>query len=154
MRISNEFKRILVAVDGSEESMAAADYAISIAAKEKTHSELFLLHVVPSEIKFGHSSGLFGIVPPKFREHMEQEADRWFAKIKAKAANTGGITISTEVISTGASPQVAIVEYAERINTDLIVVGTRGMSGVKKMLLGSVASGVLTYSHCPVLVVK
>jgi nucleotide-binding universal stress UspA family protein len=48
----------------------------------------------------------------------------------------------------------AIVEYAEDKNIDLIVVGSRGMSGFKKLLLGSVASGVVTYAHCPVLVVK
>jgi nucleotide-binding universal stress UspA family protein len=47
-----------------------------------------------------------------------------------------------------------IVEFAENEKVDLIVVGTRGASGVKRMLLGSVASGVVTYAHCPVLVVK
>jgi Universal stress protein family len=50
-------------------------------------------------------------------------------------------------------PQVAIVEYAEKNNVDLVVVGTRGMSGLNKLLLGSVALGVIKYSHCPVLVV-
>ena len=39
-------------------------------------------------------------------------------------------------------------------NVDLIVIGTRGRSGFKKLLLGSVASGVVTYAHCPVMVVK
>ena len=48
----------------------------------------------------------------------------------------------------------SIVEYAEEHKIDLIVVGTRGMSGIKKMLLGSTASGVVTYAHCPVMVVK
>jgi nucleotide-binding universal stress UspA family protein len=47
-----------------------------------------------------------------------------------------------------------IVEYAENKNINLIVVGTRGISGFKKLLLGSVASGIVTYAHCPVLVVK
>ena len=42
----------------------------------------------------------------------------------------------------------------EKENIDLIVVGTRGRSGFKKLLLESVASGVVTYAHCPVLVVK
>jgi nucleotide-binding universal stress UspA family protein len=48
----------------------------------------------------------------------------------------------------------AIVAYAERENVDLIVIGSRGRTGFKKMLLGSVASDVVTYAHCPVLVVK
>jgi len=43
---------------------------------------------------------------------------------------------------------------AEKEKVDLIVVGTRGRSGFKKLLLGSVASGVVNYAHCPVLIVK
>jgi nucleotide-binding universal stress UspA family protein len=46
------------------------------------------------------------------------------------------------------------VIYSEKNNVDLIVVGTRGRTGFKKMLLGSVASRVVTYAHCPVLVIK
>jgi nucleotide-binding universal stress UspA family protein len=48
----------------------------------------------------------------------------------------------------------AIVDYAQANNIDLIVVGTRGRSGLKRVLLGSVASGVVTYSSRPVLVTK
>ena len=48
----------------------------------------------------------------------------------------------------------SIVNYAEKTGVDLVVVGTRGRSGFKRLLLGSVASDVLTYAHCPVLVVK
>ena len=47
-----------------------------------------------------------------------------------------------------------IVEYAEKNKVDMIVVGSRGLAGIKKMLVGSVASGVVTYAHCPVLVAK
>ena len=47
-----------------------------------------------------------------------------------------------------------VVDYAESNNIGLIVVGTRGRSGFKKLLLGSVASGIVTYAHCPVMVVK
>jgi nucleotide-binding universal stress UspA family protein len=48
----------------------------------------------------------------------------------------------------------ATVDYAEKEHIDLIVIGTRGRTGITRMLLGSVASGVVTYAHCPVLVVK
>jgi nucleotide-binding universal stress UspA family protein len=47
-----------------------------------------------------------------------------------------------------------IVSYAEEEGTDLIVLGTKGMSGVKRMLLGSVSQEVVMYAHCPVLVVR
>ena len=48
----------------------------------------------------------------------------------------------------------AIVNYAESEGVDLIVMGTRGRSGFKRILLGSVASGVLSYAHCPVKTVR
>ena len=48
----------------------------------------------------------------------------------------------------------SMLDYAEEQNINLIVVGTRGRSGIKKMLLGSIASVLVTYASCPVLVVK
>ena len=48
----------------------------------------------------------------------------------------------------------AIVEYAEKNNVNLIVIGTKGISGIKRMLVGSTASEVVKYSHCPIMVVK
>ncbi len=48
----------------------------------------------------------------------------------------------------------SILDFAEEKNVDLIVLGTRGRSGIKKLLLGSTASGIVTYSSCPVIVVK
>jgi nucleotide-binding universal stress UspA family protein len=159
VQINHKFKKILVAIDGSQESINAAGYAISVVktttTAEKHSSELILLHVMPSEVKFGHASGILGMVPPEHAERMKQEAHKWFDKIRDRIDSTWGtITVSTEIISTGTSPQAAIVEYAEDKNIDLVVVGTRGMSGFRKLLLGSVALGVVTYAHCPVLVVK
>ena len=46
------------------------------------------------------------------------------------------------------------IDFAEKENIDLIVVGTRGRSGLKRLLLGSVASGIVNYAHCPVMIVK
>jgi len=47
-----------------------------------------------------------------------------------------------------------IIEFAEIENINLIIMGTRGRTGVKKLLLGSVASGVVNFAHCPVLVIR
>ena len=70
-----------------------------------------------------------------------------------KEENTN-IKVSTKVILTGVAVYVEIIEYAQQENIDLIVIGTRGRSGFRKLLLGSTASGVVTYSNCPVLVSK
>jgi nucleotide-binding universal stress UspA family protein len=48
----------------------------------------------------------------------------------------------------------AITNYADEKHVDLIVVGSRGMGGFKRMLLGSVSSGILNHAHCSVLVVR
>ena len=84
---------------------------------------------------------------------MTEEAEIWFAVIK-KNTEQLSISLRTQIISTGESPIKEIVEFAHREEIDLIVVGTRGRSGIKKMLLGSTASGLVTYAHCPVLIVK
>ena len=62
--------------------------------------------------------------------------------------------METKIISSGYSVGQVIVDLAEKESVDLIVVGTRGMTGFKKMLLGSVALEVVTYSDCSVMVVK
>jgi len=59
-----------------------------------------------------------------------------------------------EIIEEATSIVGAITEFAEDKSVDLIVVGTRGKTGFSRLLLGSVAQGVVVYAHCPVLVVK
>lgn len=82
--------------------------------------------------------------------------EEWFNKIKEK--HTGNddpkIKIETEVIVGTKSIATEILDYAENNNVDLIVIGTKGRSTFKKILLGSVASSVLAHAHCPVMVVK
>ena len=88
----------------------------------------------------------------EFMTRMRNEGEKYLNKVKL-IADEKNIQIKTEMIS---SINIAggIVDYAEENNIDLIVIGTRGRSGFKKLLLGSVASHVITYAHCPVLVVK
>jgi nucleotide-binding universal stress UspA family protein len=62
--------------------------------------------------------------------------------------------MKANVIDSPMSVVAALVNYADAEKADLIVIGTRGRSGIGKMLLGSVASGVVTYAPCPVLVVR
>lgn len=74
-------------------------------------------------------------------------------KVKKKAKENG-VKVRTDVVLGTSSVVKEIVEYADKNKIDMIVIGSRGLSGIKKMLLGSVASGVVTYAHCPVLVTK
>ena len=81
------------------------------------------------------------------------DSKAWLEKFSRKA-KTDNIGLKTELISSHRPVDYVILEYAEEKNIDLIVIGTRGRSGFKKLLLGSVASSVVTYAHCPVMVVK
>jgi nucleotide-binding universal stress UspA family protein len=72
-----------------------------------------------------------------------------------KIARLRHIQFASEIIEE-VVPRIGgvIVNYAEKKMVDLIVIGTRGQSGFKKLLIGSVASDVLHYAHCPVMIVK
>ena len=83
---------------------------------------------------------------------MRNDGEKYLDKVKLKA-NEKNVQIKTEIIST-MNISGGIIDYAEENNIDLIVIGTRGRSEFKKLLLGSVASHIVTYAHCPVLVVK
>ena len=76
-------------------------------------------------------------------------------KIKDKANKLNlNAKVDVVMVPRTSNPSIALVDYSEKNNVDLIIVGTRGITGFKKMLLGSVASGVVTYAHCPVLVIR
>lgn len=151
------FSKILIGLDGSESSTNAAHYAIDLA--KKYNSEIILLSIVPSKIHHGDSSGVFGMVLPGYLEDYKKHASKWFEEIIKYASENKENTdidqkIKTEVFTTPFSTAASLLNYGEEQNVDLIVIGTKGNSGLKKMLLGSVAADVVTYSYCPVLVIK
>ena len=103
---------------------------------------------------------LTGFVTPKqidiIIQNAKEEANGWFKRIEnmVMKEENSNVKMSTKVILTGVAVYGEIIQHAEKERVDLIVIGTRGRSGFKKLLLGSTASGVVTYSHCPVLVTK
>ena len=149
------FETILVCVDGSESSVRAVDHAVEMAKKHD--AQLIVLNVVVSQLGYAYSSGAFDLVTPGVANDLlaksKQEAKKWFDDAEIKAA-AQGVRIKTEMVASPTSVVPAIVEYAEKNKVDLIVTGTKGRSGFTKLLLGGVASGVVTYAGCPVMVVK
>ena len=156
MSINPLFSKILVPIDGSEPSFHAARIASHIA--DKFQSEIIVLYVVVSPSKSEYAN-LTGLVTPKqidmIIENAKKESKNWFKRIEdmVKEENSN-IKISTKVILTGIAVYGEVIQYAQQESIDLIVIGTRGRSGIKKLLLGSTASGVVTYANCPVLVTK
>ena len=144
------FSRILVAVDGSKSAMDAADYAIDMA--KKFNARLTTLTV--SHISLS-SYGLASL-PDAIKQSKEKhalESKQWFDKV-SQNAKQNDVQIKTELIDSQMSVDGTIVEYAENHGIDLIILGTKGRSGIKKLLLGSVATAVVKYATCPVMVVK
>lgn len=148
-------RRILVAVDGSKPSIDAAAQAIDIA--KKFDAELIALYVVSPDTRYHY---LEDTLTPKLPKALKdvlmlamQTGGNHVDKVKQMASKKN-IKVKTDVIVGISSVVKEIVEYAHKNKIDMIVVGGRGLSGFKKMLLGSVASGVVTYSDCPVLIAK
>jgi nucleotide-binding universal stress UspA family protein len=146
--------RILVAVDGSDTSMKAADYAITLAKNnDNNEAEIFVINVIDIP-------PIFKMLPSETRKQLirmgRQQASQIFDTIEqmAKRHDVKTNKINTEMVETSMSAADAIIRYAKEKGVDLIVVGTKGRSGMSKALLGSVASKVVTYSPCSVLVVR
>jgi nucleotide-binding universal stress UspA family protein len=148
-------RKILVAVDGSKAALNAGNQAIDLAKKHQ--AELTALYVIPSDIRYDYledvdTARLPGPLKGTVMSAMEG-GHKYVDAVKQKASETN-ISVRTDVVISSTSVVKTIVEYAEGKKMDLIVIGSKGMSGIKRMLLGSIASGVVTYAHCPVLVVK
>lgn len=147
-RISN----ILVAIDGSEHSFKAAEYALELA--KSYSSQLFAVTVtyIPSKDGLSQKQILSKALLEDGNKDMNN-SEIWFDNFIQKA-NGNNVSVKPELLNSTRPVDYVILEYAEEHNIDLIVVGTRGRRGFKRLLLGSTASSIVTYAHCPVLVIK
>lgn len=155
-------KKILVAIDGSEASIHAANYASDIADRGDSCCTLYFLHIIPPKMPAAQSSGYFGIppkmpagaVPMDYQKEIRQKAYEWFDRISAKVPKKDHIHMIKKVISTGTSIVAEITNYADGNQIELVVVGATGKSGLRRLLLGSVSGGLVAHSNCSVLVVR
>lgn len=148
--------KILVCVDGSDKSLEAADYSISIA--QNSRAQLVILNVIETEPwLYGEKAYEWGSPEKvdKAYENKKVEIQKILDQIK-KNAEALGIQSNSEILLAPRTQGAvkAIVEYVEQEQVDVLVVGTRGNTGIKKMLLGSVANGLLTLANCPVMIIK
>ena len=134
-----DINKILVAVDGSENSKKAAYYSLLIADRFK--AQVTVLYVDISKAQDIDST-------PK----PSQQDQSFLEEIKDRARQIG-VNLKSDIRMKQDSVVTEIVDYARNKNVDLILIGIRGASEFKFML-GSTASGVITNAHCPVLVVK
>jgi len=154
------FGKILVPMDGSEHSLKALEMATQIA--RKFQGKITLLHVysvsvqpimMPEPTALGSPSVpiLTGAEVSRLVEVAREVGNRILSdgeeKAKAKQVEVEKMLVEGHVVQ-------EIVKAAIEGNFDLIVVGARGISHIKEILLGSVTDGVIHHARCPVLVIK
>ncbi len=143
----NRVRTILVPIDFSAHSTAALEAGVELA--KVFGACLHLLHCY--SLNFGSISPYGLAIPAGFDQSVRQAAqeklDGSVEKVQAE-----GIEVSNQV--TPILPSEAILGVAEDIGADLIVMGTRGLTGLKHVLMGSIAERTIRIAPCPVLTVK
>jgi nucleotide-binding universal stress UspA family protein len=141
---------ILLAVDGSEQARAAAEAAAELSAS--TGSGLHVVFVMPTaEHLYGHH-----LYSRELRESIREQAEddvRTFLDEQVGWLVEHGGKVEDTHMSVG-RPDAEIVKLAEGLGASLTVVGSRGLGGVRRALVGSVSDSVVRHAHGPVLVVR
>jgi nucleotide-binding universal stress UspA family protein len=144
-----ELHKILVPIDFSEHSKRALDEALDLA--KSFGAELHLLHCYET-FPIGAAVAPYDyVVPESVARAVREGAQALLSEWSRKAA---GAEVKIHEHVTAGPPTVGIVELAKALGADLIVMGTRGRTGLKHVLLGSVAERTIRIAPCPVLTVK
>jgi nucleotide-binding universal stress UspA family protein len=141
--------KILLAADRSEEATLAAKTAVDIV--HRIDSELHVVYVVHRSEELRQPEGLgFGSVVPT--EELERMGEEIIDELVRRVEDAGG-NVAEAHLRQG-RPDQKIVAQAEEIGAGLIVMGSRGLGGLKRALMGSVSDSVVRHAHCPVMIVR
>jgi universal stress protein A len=140
-------KKILVPVDFSDCAKKALRYAIPFA--ELHRAEIVLLYVAPSSTYVGGEYGMIDVTA--LDADLRATGEK---RLKDFAVEEIPAKLVSQTVVRGGSATTEIVDLAEKLPADLIVISTHGYSGLKHVLLGSVAEHVVRHAPCPVLVVR
>jgi len=142
-----QVQRILVPIDFSPTAESVVEWAAHLA--EEHSSSIVLLHAYHLPVEFQQLEGAY--LPAEFWVNVKEDAQRSLSRY-AERLRARGIDVD-ECVREG-YPATVIEEEAEEQGVDLIVIGSRGLSGLKHLLLGSIAERVVQKARCPVLTVK
>jgi nucleotide-binding universal stress UspA family protein len=145
--VAIDVQRILVPVDFSENSASVIEWAAHLA--EEHGSRVILFHAYHLPVEFQQLEGAY--LPPDFWANVKAEAEQTLRRYQDELEQRG---IEVEGVVREGYAATAIVDEATSQQVDLIVIGTHGLSGLKHMLLGSIAERVVQKAPCPVLTVK
>ncbi len=144
-------EKIMAAVDGSEESKAAANMAREVAGA--VGAELHLVYAVPTIPSVTYPGTAVTKGAETTLEHVRGQA-RGVLAAEAGRLEAGGGTVAETHLVAGGQPDGEIVDAAEDVGAGLLVVGSRGLGAVRRTLLGSVSESVVRHAHCSVMVVR
>ena len=150
------YNKILIPLDGSGLSECSLNHVTSL-LKNGSAGEVILLNAVVADLPWEELSRSESSNAPVFDyagfvEASMDKSRRYVEKIRTQLRSEG-FNVKTETVESN-SPAHTITDYAQKNGVDLIVMTTHGRTGMKKMLLGSVASKVLHESHAPVLLIR
>ena len=142
-----KYSKILVAFDGSELSIKALNEAIAM-GKENEALEIDVVTALNPTAQISSA-----LVYASILNELRKEAVDMLAGISEKlSVQLPNHKVKTKVLE--GNPGNEIIEYADENDRDLIIMGSRGLNGLREWFLGSVSHAVLQRSHCPVLIVK
>jgi nucleotide-binding universal stress UspA family protein len=142
------YKRILIATDGSDKSMKAAEEGMELA--KGLGAQVIALNVV-NEVVIASAVRQLGADRKEVEAKLEKAGEKAVDALKAMGAKLG-VTVDT-IVRIGA-PANTVIDTAGAEKADLIVMGSHGESGASKLLIGSVVQKVLYWATIPVLVVR
>lgn len=146
------YTRILVPVDGSAASARGLDEAIELARSLK--ARLRLMHVVEPWIMVAPETTVAGSTVHQVAESVRNNGLALLEGCEKKVANAG-VEVDVELIeSLGGSPGECIVKRAREVDADLVVCGTHGRRGMRRLLMGSDAEYIVRRAPVPVLLVR
>jgi nucleotide-binding universal stress UspA family protein len=149
------YKKILVPLDGSELAECAFNHVKKL-LQDGTLGEVVLLSAVTVDFPWREvSMGEDATVKfdyNAFKQAIKDKSSKYLAKIQSRLSSEG-IKVRTEAIES-TDPSHTINDYAQKNGVDLIVIATHGYTGMRKMMLGSVALKVLHESNVPVLLIR
>ena len=151
--VNTRISKILVAIDGSEHSFKASKYALELAKSFGAQLYAVTVTYFPASDHLSQKEVLSKSLVEDSSNNSMKDAGNWYENFTQNAKEVN-IQLKIELINSARPVDYVILEYAEEQKVDLIVVGTKGRTGFKKLLFGSIASSIVTYAHCPVMVVK
>lgn len=146
------FDKILVALDGSDHAQKALDTAIRLA--QRCDGELVLFHAVQLSALRGDYHAMVTPAARKIYRGLGREQGEAILDSAEKTAKEMGLDKVVRSMVESDSTAKAVLAEAESLGADLLVVGTRGLTGLREMAMGSVAHKITSAAHCPVLVVR